>query len=154
SHAVQITTNDFEIVDYLNQFAACNDLNINDVSSDNRCSTYSLTTDYGKKNPLLDQLRSLNLIQNKHIPDIYKFSSEEQRLALLAGLMDSDGYTKGGTCIQFTLKIKALSDDIAEVFNSLSIHAYTIPVKKSIKSIGFTGNYFTTYISGFALDRI
>ena len=63
----------------------------------------NIRTDHGKKNPLLDDLRSLQLIPPagerlkgpevgmKHIPDIYKFASEETRLQVLAGLLDSDG---------------------------------------------------------------
>lgn len=37
-------------------------------------------------------LKSLSLINNKHIPDIYLRSSYEQRLDLLRGIMDTDGY--------------------------------------------------------------
>lgn len=37
-------------------------------------------------------LRSLNLINNKHIPDMYLRASYQQRLDLLRGLMDTDGY--------------------------------------------------------------
>lgn len=37
-------------------------------------------------------LRELNLLHNKHIPDIYLRSSFDQRLDLLRGLMDTDGY--------------------------------------------------------------
>lgn len=37
-------------------------------------------------------LSYLNLIGNKHIPDIYQRASYEQRLQLLRGLMDTDGY--------------------------------------------------------------
>lgn len=40
-------------------------------------------------------LRKLNLIHNKHIPDVYKMSSMSQRLDLLRGLMDSDGTAYG-----------------------------------------------------------
>jgi superfamily II DNA or RNA helicase len=40
---------------------------------------------------LLWQIKGLKLYKNKHIPDDYLFSSKEQRLALLQGLMDSDG---------------------------------------------------------------
>ena len=36
-------------------------------------------------------LKHMDLKNNKHIPDIYKFSSVEQRLELLAGLIDTDG---------------------------------------------------------------
>jgi hypothetical protein len=38
------------------------------------------------------KLRNLNLIGNKHIPDEYFYGSRQQRLELLKGLIDSDGY--------------------------------------------------------------
>ena len=41
---------------------------------------------------ILDKLRELNLINNKHIPEIYLRASYQQRLDLLRGLMDTDGY--------------------------------------------------------------
>ena len=41
---------------------------------------------------LYRQLRLVNLIKNKHIPDNYLFASYEQRLDLLRGFMDTDGY--------------------------------------------------------------
>lgn len=37
-------------------------------------------------------LRELGVLNNKHIPDIYLMASYNQRLALLRGLMDADGY--------------------------------------------------------------
>lgn len=37
-------------------------------------------------------LRKLNVLNNKHIPDIYMKGSRQQRLELLAGLLDSDGH--------------------------------------------------------------
>src|SRR5699024_5848498 len=37
------------------------------------------------------KLRELGLIGNKHVPDMYKRAGWDQRLALLQGLMDSDG---------------------------------------------------------------
>lgn len=41
---------------------------------------------------ILGKLRELNLINNKHIPEIYLRASYQQRLDLLRGLMDTDGY--------------------------------------------------------------
>lgn len=41
---------------------------------------------------LRTELVNLNLLNNKHIPDIYQRASFEQRLDLLRGLMDTDGY--------------------------------------------------------------
>lgn len=37
-------------------------------------------------------LKELNLLENKHLPEKYLLSSETQRLDLLRGLMDADGY--------------------------------------------------------------
>lgn len=45
---------------------------------------------------LRKKLVDLNLLNNKHIPDIYLYSSVENRLKLLAGLMDTDGEVSGG----------------------------------------------------------
>ncbi len=55
------------------------------ISGDNRTeirTIFGLRTELGK----------LNLLNNKHIPSIYLLSSYEQRLDLLRGLMDADGY--------------------------------------------------------------
>ena len=38
------------------------------------------------------ELNNLNLLKNKHIPDMYLRASHEQRLDLLRGFMDTDGY--------------------------------------------------------------
>lgn len=41
---------------------------------------------------LATKLKELNLLNNKHIPEIYLRASYSQRLDLLRGLMDTDGY--------------------------------------------------------------
>lgn len=46
------------------------------------------------KQGIKEELRNLNVFNNKHIPDIYKYSSKEQRLELIGGLIDSDGRIK------------------------------------------------------------
>lgn len=65
-------------------------------------------------------LKPLNLLYNKHIPDIYLRSSYSQRLDLLRGLMDSDG-NANRTRKQaiFTTCNKTLSDDVKELLLSL-----------------------------------
>ena len=65
-------------------------------------------------------LKNLNLLNNKHIPTIYLRSSYDQRLELLKGLMDSDGYAnisrKQG---HFSCSNKKLSEDVYELLLTL-----------------------------------
>ena len=67
------------------------------------------------------KLRSIGVLNNKHIPEIYKTSSIEQRSWLLTGLMDTDGFVeKHGTLhIQLSNKNLTLIDDIHDLICSL-----------------------------------
>lgn len=46
----------------------------------------------GRPNFLREQLRKYNLLNNKHIPEDFIKNSEEVRLQVLAGIIDTDGY--------------------------------------------------------------
>lgn len=76
------------------------------------------------KNPILSELKNLNLrttALHKFIPDIYKYSSIEDRYELVRGLMDTDGsITKDGSC-NFVNTSEQLIDDLAFVLRSLGI---------------------------------
>jgi hypothetical protein len=73
-----------------------------------------------RKNPFLMTLRQLDMLNNKHIPDLYKKNSREVRLQILAGLIDSDGHVYGeGNCITIVQKNVHLSDDIEYLAFSL-----------------------------------
>lgn len=73
---------------------------------------------------LQKRLRGMGLLRNKHIPGAYKTASVEQRLALLQGLMDTDGTCdKRGQC-EIALSDKVLADDVLELIRSLGIKAY------------------------------
>ena len=70
---------------------------------------------------LAPKLRELNLINNKHIPQLYLQASVAQRWELLRGLMDTDGYcSKSGEC-EFVQKNKAVVDGVIELLSSLGI---------------------------------
>jgi phage terminase large subunit len=64
-------------------------------------------------------LRALGLKQNKHIPQDYILSSQKQRLALLQGLMDTDGYAAADGKCEFTTTSPALRDGAALLIRSL-----------------------------------
>ena len=58
-------------------------------------------------------LRLAGLKDNKHVPQAYLQASPEQRLALLQGLMDSDGYCNPKTgAIEFSNTNKAIIDGV------------------------------------------
>jgi len=73
------------------------------------------------KEPMTVRLKALGLLGNKHVPAAYLRASIPQRVALLQGLMDTDGTidTKG-TC-EFTTTLEALADGITDLLYSLGI---------------------------------
>lgn len=89
---------------------------------------YSITT--GQRggvvvNPVLSCIRELGLSgvrsYDKFIPRKYLFSSALQRLALLQGILDTDGSTDGRIrgAIEFNTSSKQLSDDVLSLVRSL-----------------------------------
>ena len=76
-------------------------------------------------NYFLNILKEYNLINNKHIPLIYKCNSRENRLKLLAGLIDSDGsLTKDKCTFDFIQKSEKLIDDTIYLARSLGFACY------------------------------
>lgn len=76
----------------------------------------------------------------KHIPDDYKFSSKEQRLELLAGLIDTDGYVyqKNGR-ITFSNANKRLIDDVEQLCISLGFKTTVSEFKPITSSSNIVG---------------
>jgi ATP-dependent DNA helicase DinG len=103
-----------------------------------------------KRNPLISEIRRLGLYDKrsntKFIPHLYKIGSEEERLDLLAGLIDSDGHL---TCNSYEIVTASmdLCQDILFVARSLGFAANWGP-----KKVG-SGLYCRAHISG-DVDRI
>jgi len=111
----------------------------------------------GCRHNFLKKLRELNLINNKHIPHIYKCNSRENRLKLLAGLIDTDGYLhQSGLIYTMMQKNNKLTDDIVYLCRSLGFACYPKKVKKSCMYKGEKreGIYNSFSISGFSLEDI
>jgi intein/homing endonuclease len=97
------------------------------------------------------------MLNNKHIPNIYKLNSRENRLRLLAGLLDSDGYyDKEKTSFEFTQKNEKLMDDVIYLSRSLGFACY-----KSVKNTTWThkgikksGTAFRISITGKGIEEI
>jgi hypothetical protein len=101
-------------------------------------------------NIFLSELQEQNLINNKHIPDIYKCNSRENRLQLLAGLIDSDGSLDSSGCYDFIQKSEKLIDDVIYLCRSLGFACYKSKQKKGCWYLGEykEDDYYRISISG------
>jgi regulator of RNase E activity RraB len=76
------------------------------------------------------ELRRLELIKNKHIPKEYFFSSKKQRLELLAGIIDTDGYINKGSYVIGMSRLN-LIEDIYNLAKSCGLDVSEIKTYKS-----------------------
>uniref|UniRef100_A0A6C0CLX5 Helicase ATP-binding domain-containing protein n=1 Tax=viral metagenome TaxID=1070528 RepID=A0A6C0CLX5_9ZZZZ len=96
------------------------------------------------------------LIQNKHIPHMYKCNSRNIRLHLLAGFIDADGHYKDN-CYDIIQKNETLLDDIVYLARSLGFCAFKKKCTKTCtngKNGRVEGVYYRTNIYGSHLDEI
>ena len=110
-----------------------------------------------KRNKFVAEINKYNLQNNKHIPYDYKCNSRENRLQLLAGILDSDGsYCEKGKTFEISQKSDILANDILFLVRSLGFAAYLSKGEKSCMYNGEkkTGLYNRITISGNNLDEI
>jgi len=72
---------------------------------------------------LRTQLTAEKLKGNKHLPLAYMFSSREQRLALLQGLMDTDGHTTSKSICTFVQGKQGFAESVRDLVLSLGTPA-------------------------------
>lgn len=109
THYAAITTMDAEIVQAFAEF---------DPKPHTHQSSGKATT-YGLRGGLNRLLRELGVLKNKHIPMQYLRASAAQRLALLQGLMDTDGHASSSGAMEITSSKPELAADILELIRSL-----------------------------------
>lgn len=145
-----VTTMDEVLVAAVHQQAQLHGLRVVHYAYDDaKCPRYALSGTGRGPNPITMALRGLNLevsCESKHIPHIYKVASRSHRLAILAGLLDTDGHVHGEG-YDFVNKSKALVEDITFVARSLGFAAYPQPTKKRSQK-GTEGVYYRVFISG------
>lgn len=66
-----------------------------------------------------DDLKATGVFKNKRIPQLYLRASYKQRLALLQGIMDTDGTCNDGGDLELTMNREELTRDIRELIASL-----------------------------------
>jgi replicative DNA helicase len=159
SSSVNITTQDKEIINYLHSYAKKLDLQVTKQSTKDRCPVYGITSGqrggyYKDDNSLQTKLRKLDLIQNKHIPHSYIQNTKENRLKLLAGLIDSDGYyDKNFNVFEIVQKDERLAHQIKYLADSLGFRVSIKTKKARIKKINYECDVYRLRIVG-ELDAI
>jgi hypothetical protein len=73
-------------------------------------------------------MRDLGVLGGKHIPAIYLRASEDQRRALLAGLLDTDGYCDKRGQVKFSVTSRRLAEDVRDLVSTLG-YTSTITTK-------------------------
>lgn len=102
------------------------------------------------------RLRQQGLLGHKHIPDAYLRASEAQRLALLQGLMDTDGSIRPSGQAEFTTTSPDLADGTVELLRSLGIKAQITTGVARLNGVAVGPKYrikFTTSLPVFRLPR-
>ena len=119
------------------------------LSGHGGCPTWRATQGArtGKNNVLRDLLREVGVFGGKCIPDDYKFAPLNDRLELIAGLLDSDGYL-GHSGYDWISKSEFMANDFAFVCRSVGLAAYVSKTVKGIKATGFSGVYWRVSVSG------
>ena len=102
------------------------------------------------------RLRTLGVLGNKHIPAVYLRSSIAQRRALLAGLLDTDGYAAPSGAAEFTVVSSRLAHDVYELVVSLGYRAQmrtkAVAGRSDATSTAYTVS-FTPSDEVFGLER-
>jgi replicative DNA helicase len=94
-YSSRITNVDEEISDFMQEYADELGLEMMTYQQEGKAQNLAITKGSRGKQKFYSiqaELRQLNLIQNKHIPEKYLINNQQNRLSLLAGIIDADGY--------------------------------------------------------------
>jgi len=125
---------------------------------DNKSRTYHLTKRKAsqRKGVALYDVSNVarHLMRNplgKRIHTDYLFNSREVRLGLLAGFIDSDGYTNNKATFAVVGKSELLIKDLQVLARGLGFRATIIPKLRSARA-GHSDTYYEVHISGALQD--
>lgn len=139
----KIFNTDEEVFEYGEKIAHEIGLKYKKTTPKTRCEFMSFIGTKGKSFTTL--LRNYNLFGNKHIPKDFKINSKKNRLELIAGLIDSDGYLTPSGCFEIVLTNKDLTYQIQDLILSsgirCSLNSKKVSMKRNDGSIYKTNGY-------------
>lgn len=150
TNAIGLTNAAEELGDEFSRYAESIGCSVRVTENDRNVPTYYAVVAKGAKNPLFEILHQLGLrghcAHNKFIPKEYLTASRSDRLQLLAGLLDSDGFFDGH-CLEITTQSRELAGDIVFLARSLGFMA-NCHEKYCACQTGAGGWYYRVHISG------
>ena len=103
---------------------------------------------------LVPFLRKIGVLENKFIPHDYLWASQEQRLSLLQGLMDTDGNcNQDGSC-EFTNTNKNLTDGVAFLARSLGMKCTVREGRAKLYGKDCGAKYRVSFMSNQVIFRV
>lgn len=147
---IVISTADKEIIDNL-ELVFCDTIKIEKVNSSKYEYTIKAKVKGPGQNAYLNELIDINLIgkdcYTKVIPEKYLYNSITNRISLLQGLMDTDGYVdkRNGSCYFYTTSYE-LSQNVIELVNSLGGVVSVKTKNKKYKYLGEIKTGKTSYV--------
>lgn len=152
SYSSRITNEDQEVIEYLGEYAESLDLELVEYKQAGKTTNYGITKGFrGQRDffSLQALLCELNVLENKHIPQVFLSNSTSNRLKLLAGLIDSDGhYNNAFHVYEITQKREDLARQIKFLCDTLGFKTSFRTKKASIDERGFECDVFRVRISG------
>lgn len=134
-----IINEDIEVIKWLSEYAESNGMTTTILSDKNAPIIYLKNKVYNHKNPIKDTLQYYGILNRKDIPDDYLHGSVEDKLQLMAGLIDTDGhFSKRDRIYTFSQceSRKHIVDKLAFIARSLgfkcSLHMYKTAGTKHI----------------------
>ena len=151
---IGIATQDEEVVEYLREYSKRLGKKLHIYEAEGKYPIYAITNIEGNRDSLQAKLRELDLIDNKHIPHKYIANSRANRLELLAGIIDSDGYYDDEHHLfEIIQNGKRLAQDIKYLANTLGFRVSIIKEDATIKDRDYKVQVYRVRIYG-NLDEI
>jgi len=110
----------------------------------------------GRAKSVQTLLRQVGILANKHVPRIYLESDVGQRLALLQGLMDTDGSIDANGYAEFCTTSERLADGVRELATGLGIKVGVTAGRATLNGLDCGPKYrlrFKTALPVFRLPR-
>lgn len=101
-----------------------------------------------------DSLQAMGVLRDKRIPRDYLRSSQAQRRALLAGLLDAKGHVSESGTVRFSVTHERLADDVRELIMSLGHRATMRATRVSGRGPDASTRYTITFTPADEVFRL